>query len=50
LMGRTECNRIVNFKGQPHLVGQMLDVLITHALPHSLRGELLIREDEPQLA
>ncbi len=41
LMGRTECNRIVNFDGGPQasrLVGQMLDVTITEALPHSLRG------------
>jgi tRNA-2-methylthio-N6-dimethylallyladenosine synthase len=41
LMGRTECNRIVNFDGGPHaarLVGQMIDVHITEALPHSLRG------------
>ncbi|MFY9511518.1 MAG: tRNA (N6-isopentenyl adenosine(37)-C2)-methylthiotransferase MiaB [Rubrivivax sp.] len=41
LMGRTECNRIVNFDGGPNaarLVGQMLDVTITEALPHSLRG------------
>ena len=43
LMGRTECNRIVNFDGGPRgqrLVGQMLDVRITAALPHSLRGEV----------
>jgi len=39
LMGRTECNRIVNFKGHPDSIGQMLDVTITQALPHSLRGE-----------
>ncbi|MCD0420723.1 tRNA (N6-isopentenyl adenosine(37)-C2)-methylthiotransferase MiaB [Rubrivivax sp. JA1024] len=41
LMGRTECNRIVNFDGGPtpsRLIGQMLDVTITEALPHSLRG------------
>jgi len=41
LMGRTECNRIVNFDGGPQAarwVGQMLDVTITEALPHSLRG------------
>jgi tRNA-2-methylthio-N6-dimethylallyladenosine synthase len=41
LMGRTECNRIVNFDGGPNaarLVGQMIDVTITEALPHSLRG------------
>src|SRR5206468_5548388 len=41
LMGRTECNRIVNFKGQPRLAGQMIDVTITEALPHSLRGEVM---------
>ena len=47
LMGRTECNRIVNFDGGPasdRLVGQMLDVEITQALPHSLRGAVLTRE------
>jgi tRNA-2-methylthio-N6-dimethylallyladenosine synthase len=47
LMGRTECNRIVNFPGGPHpqrLIGQMLDVRITQALPHSLRGEVLLKE------
>ena len=47
LMGRTECNRIVNFAagaGRDRLIGQMLDVRISSALPHSLRGELLIAE------
>ena len=45
LMGRTECNRIVNFDGGPlssRLVGQMMDVRITQALPHSLRGDMLL--------
>jgi tRNA-2-methylthio-N6-dimethylallyladenosine synthase len=45
LMGRTECNRIVNFKGPPRLVGQMIDVHITRAYPHSLRAEVLQREE-----
>ena len=43
-MGRTVCNRIVNFPSGPdhaRLVGQMIDVRITEALPHSLRGEVL---------
>jgi len=40
LMGRTECNRIVNFPGPTRLVGQMIDVTISAALPHSLRGEV----------
>ena len=42
LMGRTACNRIVNFKGPALLTGQMIDVTITQALPHSLRGEPVI--------
>jgi len=41
LAGRTGNNRVVNFAGGSHLVGQFLEVLITAALPHSLRGELL---------
>ncbi|TFZ06494.1 tRNA (N6-isopentenyl adenosine(37)-C2)-methylthiotransferase MiaB [Ramlibacter henchirensis] len=47
LMGRTECNRIVNFAGPQRLVGQMVDVTITEALPHSLRGEVVVRETAP---
>jgi tRNA-2-methylthio-N6-dimethylallyladenosine synthase len=46
LMGRTECNRIVNFKGSPRLIGQMVEVVITAALPHSLRGEVPVAEGE----
>ena len=44
LMGRTDNNRIVNFKGQPRLIGQFVNVNITHALPHSLRGEIVIHD------
>ena len=40
LMGRTECNRIVNFPGPVRLIGQMIDVDITLAYPHSLRAEV----------
>lgn len=48
LMGRTECNRIVNFEGGPladRLVGQMVDVRITEARPHSLRGAVLVAQE-----
>jgi tRNA-2-methylthio-N6-dimethylallyladenosine synthase len=48
LMGRTECNRAVNFPGGPNaarLVGQMIDVRITQAMAHSLRGEVLVNAD-----
>ena len=47
LMGRTENNRIVNFSGgsnSKRLIGSMLDVRITDALPHSLRAELCSSE------
>ena len=44
LMGRTECNRIVNFAGPARLIGQMVDVTITEAFPHSLRAEVLVRD------
>lgn len=40
MSGRTENNRVVNFTGHPKLVGRFVDVLITEALPNSLRGRL----------
>ena len=43
LMGRTECNRVVNFAGQERLIGQMIDVKITEAKAYTLRGEVLVR-------
>lgn len=44
LSGRTDNNRVVNFVGQPRLIGHFVDVTITAALPHSLRGEILTSE------
>jgi tRNA-2-methylthio-N6-dimethylallyladenosine synthase len=42
LQGRTENNRIVNFRcDNPTLIGQFADVLIESAQPHSLRGLLV---------
>jgi tRNA-2-methylthio-N6-dimethylallyladenosine synthase len=43
LSGRTENNRIVNFAGHPRLIGQFVDITVTTALPHSLRGEVVTR-------
>jgi tRNA-2-methylthio-N6-dimethylallyladenosine synthase len=40
LSGRTENNRVVNFEGDPNLIGNFVEVEITQALPHSLRGKL----------
>jgi tRNA-2-methylthio-N6-dimethylallyladenosine synthase len=40
LSGRTENNRVVNFKGSFEWVGQMVTVKITDSLPNSLRGAI----------
>ena len=42
--GRTENNRWVNFDANPALIGQFVDVVITEALPNSLRGRLANEE------
>ncbi|NBS25247.1 MAG: tRNA (N6-isopentenyl adenosine(37)-C2)-methylthiotransferase MiaB [Gammaproteobacteria bacterium] len=40
LQGRTENNRVVNFRADDHnVIGQIVDMKITDALPNSLRGE-----------
>jgi len=48
LAGRTDNNRIVNFVGgsatSARLIHQFVDLRITSALPHSLRGEIVIQE------
>jgi len=41
LAGRTENNRVVNFKGDSALIGEFVNVKITQVLPNSLRGELI---------
>ncbi len=41
LSGRTENNRVVNFAASAELLGTYVDVLITEALPNSLRGEMI---------
>ena len=42
LQGRTENNRVVNFRSSDHsLIGQFVEASITEALPNSLRGDLL---------
>jgi tRNA-2-methylthio-N6-dimethylallyladenosine synthase len=40
LSGRTDNKRVVNFAAAQELSGRFADVVITAALPHSLRGEL----------
>jgi tRNA-2-methylthio-N6-dimethylallyladenosine synthase len=41
LAGRTGNNRVVNFSGARDLIHTFVEMKITSALPHSLRGELL---------
>ena len=41
LAGRTENNRIVNFKGDLSLIGNFAELEITEAQPNSLRGKLV---------
>jgi len=41
LAGRTENNRVVNFSASPELIGELVDLRITEALPNSLRGDLV---------
>jgi tRNA-2-methylthio-N6-dimethylallyladenosine synthase len=40
LAGRSENNRVVNFAGPSRLVGHFVDLEITEAMPHSLRGRV----------
>ncbi|MBN9427888.1 MAG: tRNA (N6-isopentenyl adenosine(37)-C2)-methylthiotransferase MiaB [Burkholderiales bacterium] len=55
LAGRTSNNRVVNFAGHERLIGHFIELRITAALPHSLRGEVITREtaanaDRPAMA
>jgi len=40
--GRTENNRWVNFDADPSCIGRFVDVVITEALPNSLRGRQVL--------
>jgi len=44
MAGRTDNNRVVNFAGNPRLIGSFVDVTIVSALPHSLRGEIVVAD------
>ncbi len=41
LIGRTSNNRVVNFAGHPQLIGQFVNVKVTYARTHLLRGEMV---------
>ncbi|MBK7050311.1 MAG: tRNA (N6-isopentenyl adenosine(37)-C2)-methylthiotransferase MiaB [Rhodoferax sp.] len=44
LMGRTECNRVVNFAGPTRLIGQLVDTRITETRTYTLRGEAVMKD------
>jgi len=44
LAGRTSNNRVVNFSASSRLIGNLIDVHITAALAHTLRGEVRLTE------
>ena len=44
LTGKTENMRQVNFPGPARLIGQFVDVVITEAMPNSLRGRVAISD------
>ncbi len=48
LAGRTENNRVVNFAGPDRLMGRYVELEITHAYPHSLRGRVVTVENRGQ--
>ena len=39
LSGRTANNRVINFRGPREFIGRFVDLTVTAALPHSLRGD-----------
>jgi tRNA-2-methylthio-N6-dimethylallyladenosine synthase len=40
--GRTDNNRVVNFRGSPGMIGRFVEVKITEVVRHTLRGELVL--------
>jgi tRNA-2-methylthio-N6-dimethylallyladenosine synthase len=36
---------MVNFEGPKRLIGQMVDVRVTSATTHALRGEVVVKEE-----
>jgi tRNA-2-methylthio-N6-dimethylallyladenosine synthase len=41
LAGRTDNNRVVNFRGAPGMIGRFVEVQVTQVVRHTLRGELV---------
>ena len=50
LAGRMDNNRIVNFAGSPGMLGRFVDVKITAVWAYTMRGEVVTKIGEPDLA
>lgn len=46
LFGRTDNNRVVNFAGSERLINHFVDIKITTASAHALRGEIVLLPEE----
>ncbi|MCX7193006.1 MAG: tRNA (N6-isopentenyl adenosine(37)-C2)-methylthiotransferase MiaB [Proteobacteria bacterium] len=40
MAGRTDNNRVINFRGSPGMIGRFVNVSVTEVVRHTLRGEL----------
>jgi len=50
LAARTDNNRVVNFAGTPRLAGNFVEIDVTSALPHSLRGRVVLPGEPPSFS
>ena len=48
MSGKTENNRVVNFDGNPRLIGEFVNVRITEAMPNSLRGQIVFIDESTE--
>ncbi len=50
MSGRCEDFRVVNFPGEDHLAGQLVEVMVEEALPNCLRGRMIFRADSLEIS
>jgi tRNA-2-methylthio-N6-dimethylallyladenosine synthase len=46
MTGHSMCNKVINFKGDRNLEGQIVDVVVTTAKPNSLYGQLVNQQGQ----
>jgi len=45
MAGRTDNNRVINFRGSPGMIGRFVEVAVTEVVRHTLRGELAGKQE-----